>query len=183
MVVGFDPRFVGRAAVAGFAHDLGGQIVFDQALAVGSGRRGIGAASNVVQGRGVAAHAVEILPVQPHVNVQGLVGLGQRRIDVTVFHPVAPATVKMTGAAIGARGTPDTLGHLVPVRRVVGFVVALKNGRLLDRIPRAGGKFFVGPGLFVADQAIHGRLVVEIETARRASRSRRGRTCSAVHSH
>ena len=77
VVVGFHARFVGRAAVAGFAHDLGCQIVFDQAFATGGGRRGIGAAGNIVQGRGVAAHAVKILPVQPHVNVQGLVGFGQ----------------------------------------------------------------------------------------------------------
>jgi hypothetical protein len=76
------------------------QIVFDQAFAVGRGRVGVDSAGDVVKLGGVAADAVEILPVGAHVDVQGLVWFGQGRVQVAVFDPVSAAAVKMAGTAV-----------------------------------------------------------------------------------
>lgn len=57
--------------------NLGGQIVFDQTLAMFGSRCRVYPTGNVVEFGGVAADAVEILAVRPHVNIEGFVGLYQ----------------------------------------------------------------------------------------------------------
>ena len=77
--------------------------------------------------------------------------------------PTAPK--EMTGTAVFAGGAADTLGHLLPIRWIKGFVVTLENGGLRHRVPGAGRIFFVRAGLFMTDQAVDAGLVGEIEVA------------------
>ena len=163
VVIGFGLGFVWGAAVARFAGDLGGQVVFDQALSMGICRHRVNPAGNIVLTGGVTAHAVKILAVRAHVNIQGLVGLGQRGVQITVFDAVTTAAEKMTGSAILAGGSTHTLCHLVPIRGMVRFTVAFEDLGFGHGVAGAGWKLFVGPGLFVADQAIDVRHVIEIE--------------------
>jgi hypothetical protein len=80
-----------------------------------------------------------------------------------VLDTVTTAARKMACAAIFAGGTTDALGNLVPIRRIIGFFVALKNGGFGNGVSGTSGKFFIGSGLLMADQAVDLGLVAEIE--------------------
>ena len=115
VVVGLGLGFVRRAAVAGFAGDLGGQVVLDQALAVGRRRFGVDATGNVVQGGGVAAGAFKVAPVRSHVDIQGLVGFGQRGVQVAVLDAIAAAAFEVAGPAVLAFGADHRLDGCLDV--------------------------------------------------------------------
>ena len=74
MIVGLGIFFMGLAAVAGFAGDFGGQVVFNQTFAMLGGRCCIYPAGDIVQGGGVAADTIEVLAVDTHVNIEHLIG-------------------------------------------------------------------------------------------------------------
>ncbi len=80
-----------------------------------------------------------------------------------MFDPVTATAEKMAGSAILAGGSAHTLGHLVPIRWMARFTVAFKNHGLGRGIAGAGRKLFVGPGLFMADQAIDFGLIREVK--------------------
>jgi hypothetical protein len=140
-----------------------GQVVFHQAFAVLGSRRGVDTARDVVPGGGVTPRTVEILTVQPHVHVQLLVGFCKGGVEVAVLDAVTSAAEKVTGPAVSAGGTGDTLSDFVPVRREILFAVSRKNHGLGGRIPRTCRKFLVGAGLLVADKAVDLGLVTEVE--------------------
>lgn len=50
----------------------------------------------------MAAGAVEILAIHTHVHIQGLVGLHERGIQISVFDAVAPSAKEVTGSAVFA---------------------------------------------------------------------------------
>ena len=96
VIVGLGVTLVRSGAVAGFAGDFRRQIIFDQALAFRKGRIGVHTAGHMMAYRGMAAHTVEILPVDSHVNIQRPVRLDQRSVQVAVFNAVTAATIEMT---------------------------------------------------------------------------------------
>jgi len=53
----------------GFTEDLGGQIVFKQTLALGRRRRTVDAPGDLMQLSGMTTDTVEILTVDPHMDV------------------------------------------------------------------------------------------------------------------
>ena len=110
VVVGFGALSVGGGAVAGFAGDLGGQIVLDQALAIRGGRPGVDTPGDIVLGGGVAARTVEVLAVHAHMDIQGFGGLDQGGVQIPVFDPVTAAADEMAAAAVLALGSADILG-------------------------------------------------------------------------
>jgi hypothetical protein len=63
--------------MAGFAHDLGAQIIFDETLAMLGRRGGIDPAGDFVQLGGMASGTGKILPVHAHVHIEFLVGFEQ----------------------------------------------------------------------------------------------------------
>lgn len=76
---------------------------------------------------------------------------------------VTAATEKMAGAAVLAGGSSHALGDFVPVRWMVCFPVALEDHGLRCGVAGTCRKFFIGPGLFVANQTIDFGLVAEIK--------------------
>jgi hypothetical protein len=80
-----------------------------------------------------------------------------------VFDPVTATTEKMTGSAILAGGSRHTLRHLVPIRWMVRFTVAFENHGFGSGVSGAGWKFFVGSGLFMADQTIDFGLIRKVK--------------------
>ena len=98
--------------MTGFACDFGGHVIFHQAFAFPSRRQGVNPPGDIVQRRCVTAHASKIFAVHAHVDVQGLVRVGQGSVQVAVFDAIAAAAVKVTGTAVFATGTANTLGSL-----------------------------------------------------------------------
>ena len=157
VVVGLGLGFVRRAAVAGFAGDLGGEVIFDQTLAVRRRRSGVDPAGNVVQGGGVAAGAVEVLAVDAHVNIQGFVGFGQRGVQIAVLDPVAPAALEVAGPAVLPFGTDHRLDGRLNVAAdfigdllLVGILGTVECVQVLERL------FPVDGFLTVAVEAVDG---------------------------
>ena len=103
----------------------------------------------------MAARAVEVLTVYAHMNVEFLVGFCEGGIEVSVFNAVSAATEEMTDAAIFSRRPGHALGNLVPVGREVFLLVSRKNFRFFYRMTRPGGKFLIGAGLLMADEAVY----------------------------
>ena len=80
-----------------------------------------------------------------------------------MFDAVTAAAEKMTAPAILAGGSAHTLGYLVPIRWMVRFTVAFEDFGFGHGVAGAGRKLFVGPGLFMADQAIDFGLIREVK--------------------
>ena len=80
-----------------------------------------------------------------------------------MFDAVTTAAEKMTGPAILAGGSAHTLCYFVPIRWMVRVTVAFEDLGFGHGVAAAGRKLFVGPGLFVADQAIDFSLIREVK--------------------
>ena len=76
---------------------------------------------------------------------------------------ITTTSEKVAGPAIFAGGSPYALCDLVPFRWMIGLFVAFEDYRLRGGITGACRKFFIGPCLFVADQAIDICLVCKIK--------------------
>ena len=80
-----------------------------------------------------------------------------------MFDAVTAAAEKMTGPAIFTGRSAHTLGDQVPSRWMVGFTVAFEDLGFGHGVAGAGRKLFVGPGLFMADQAIDFGLIRKVK--------------------
>jgi len=100
---------MGCAAVTGLTRDLGCKIIFDQTFSIGIGRRSVDPAGDIVQTGGVTADTVKILTVDPHMDIQSLVGFGHGRVEIAVFDTVTAAAIEMTRTAVLACGKTHTL--------------------------------------------------------------------------
>ena len=133
------------------------------AVGVLGGRR-IAAAGYLVVFRGMALGATEIQSLRLHVDVQITLGLGQRRVQVTVFDRISPATEKVAGAAACARGPAYALGDLGQVRRLAEISrVGRPFHRPIVGMSRQPRQFLVGAGGVVTDDAVDVFLGGEIE--------------------
>ena len=68
-----------------------------------------------------------------------------------------------TGAAVFACRTPNALGHFVPLGRMIGLPISLKDHGFADRVTRTGWKFFISAGLFMTDQTVNLGLITKIK--------------------
>jgi hypothetical protein len=80
-----------------------------------------------------------------------------------VFYAVTAAAGKVAGSAIFSGGPPHALCDFVPVGRLVGFTITLKDDGLWGRVAGAGRKLLIGTGLFVTNQAIDPGLVSKVK--------------------
>ena len=78
-----------------------------------------------------------------------------------MFYAVPAATIEMTGTTVFPGGSPNTLGHLVPIGRLKGF--SHEFLRFGNRVSGAGWEFLVRPGLLVTDETVHVTLRGKIE--------------------
>jgi hypothetical protein len=98
------------------------------------------------------------------VDVQGLVGFHERRIQIAVFDPVPATAEEVAGSTVFTAWPGNALGRFVPFGRMIGFLVAFEYRCFLDRVAGTGRKFFVRAGLFVTDEAVDFSRVGKIET-------------------
>ncbi|VTR67933.1 hypothetical protein DESC_660060 [Desulfosarcina cetonica] len=142
VIVGLGFGFVRGAAVAGLAGDLGGQVVLDQAFAVAGRRLSVDPPGNVMQGGGMAAGTLEIATVDTHMHIQGLVGLGQRGVQIAVLDPITAAALEMAATAVlalgpdhGLYGSTDVAANLIGNRLLFRVIGSGKSGKILERLP------------------------------------------------
>ena len=76
---------------------------------------------------GMTTGTIEVLTVDTHMNIQAFRRIGQRGIHVSMFNPITAAAIEMTCPAVYSGGQGDTLGGLIPIRGVIGFIVAGKD--------------------------------------------------------
>jgi len=80
-----------------------------------------------------------------------------------VFDPITATSKKVAGAAVLPGGTMNTLGDSIVIGRKVCLPVSGKDFGFADWIPCAGGKLFIGPGLFMADKTIDFGLIRKVK--------------------
>lgn len=80
-----------------------------------------------------------------------------------MFDTVTAAAEKVTGAAIFSVRSSNTLGHLVPFGRMIGFFVAFEHFFHWGRVSGTGREFFVRSGLLVADETVYLGWIGKIE--------------------
>jgi len=163
MIVGLGILFVRLVAVAGLAGNFCCQIVFDKAFPFFKGRCSVNPTRDIMGGGGVASRTSKILPIRSHVNIQLLIRLHHGRIKIAVFNTIPTAAEEMAGPAVFPCGESNTLGNLIPVRRVIGLAVARKHRGFCHRVAGTNRKFFISPCLLVADQAIDPGLICKIK--------------------
>jgi hypothetical protein len=87
--------------------------------------------------------------------------LNAEQAQVAVLHAVSATAVEVASATIAAAGFSHRLGHFGVVRWQ--DFLALKGRGFGGGVAAFGGELDVGPGLFVADEAIDGLHIGEIE--------------------
>ena len=80
-----------------------------------------------------------------------------------MLDPVTAATEKVTCSTVFTGRPTNTLGHLVPVRGIVGFFIAIKNCLLDSRVSSPNRKFFVSTSLLVTNQTVDFCLIRKVE--------------------
>ena len=60
----------------------------------------------------MTSYTIEIPAVYSHVDIQGLIRLCQRTVQIAVFHTVTATSVKMAGTAVFSAGPAYILGSL-----------------------------------------------------------------------
>jgi hypothetical protein len=128
------------------------------------GRRGITAARHLVALGLVAGGAGEVVALGVHVHVEGLVGLIEGAVQVSVLHRVATTTVEVAGATGLAAGLADLLGDRLEIDAADDLARAGgKLGVLGHRMAGETGGLLVLAGGVVAHQTIDVLLGREIE--------------------
>jgi hypothetical protein len=77
----------------------------------------------------------------------------KRRIEIAMLHTVGAATVKVAGSAIFTTGQTHILGHFSQIDRFKNLFTELFF--LIGRMAAAGGKFLIGSGGIVTNQAVN----------------------------
>jgi len=114
---------------------------------------GIIAAGNLVIDGRMADRTGKVGAFDGHMDVKLFIRAEKRRIEIAMLHTVGAATVKVAGSAIFTTGQTHILGHFSQIDRFKNLFTELFF--LIGRMAAAGGKFLIGSGGIVTNQAVN----------------------------